>query len=298
MRRRRADRAVPTITGCARPPSCARASSPSSRSTATRACRRGRSSRARATTRRCSTTAGMQPQMPFFLGQEPPPAPLTTTSQKCFRTQDIDEVGLDGHHLTFFEMLGNFSFGQYFKEGAIEFATEFIQNELKLDWDRVWATVHAGDPGVQARPGRDGDRAVGADRHAARADRAAAELGELLVGRRPGPVRAGLGDLLGLGRGVRLRRARLRARVPALRPLPRVLEPRLHGVRAAPRRDADAAAEAEHRHRHGARAHRGDRPGRPLGLRDGLLPVDHGAGWRRRAASRSASPSARRRRTA
>src|ERR671915_1348412 len=92
------------------------------------------------------TTAGMQPQMPYFLGQEPPPAPRTTTSQKCFRTPDIDEVGLDGHHLTFFEMLGNFSFGQYFKEGAIELATEFIQEHLRIEWDRIWATVHAGDP--------------------------------------------------------------------------------------------------------------------------------------------------------
>src|SRR5919107_739958 len=92
------------------------------------------------------TTAGMQPQMPFFLGREQPPAPLTTTVQKCFRTPDIDDVGLDGHHLTFFEMLGNFSFGQYFKEGAIEFATEFVQEHLRLDWGRVWATVHAGDP--------------------------------------------------------------------------------------------------------------------------------------------------------
>ena len=92
------------------------------------------------------TTAGMQPQMPYFLGKETPPAPLTTTVQKSFRTPDIDEVGLDGHHLTFFEMLGNFSFGQYFKQGAIELATEFIQEQLKLDWDRVWATVHAGDP--------------------------------------------------------------------------------------------------------------------------------------------------------
>ena len=91
------------------------------------------------------TSAGMQPQMPFFLGLEPPPAPLTTTSQKCFRTVDIDEVGLDGHHLTFFEMLGNFSFGQYFKEGAIELATEFVQEHMKLDWDRVWVTVHEGD---------------------------------------------------------------------------------------------------------------------------------------------------------
>ena len=92
------------------------------------------------------TSAGMQPQMPYFLGREEPPAPLTTTAQKCFRTPDIDEVGLDGHHLTFFEMLGNFSFGQYFKQGAIELATEFIQDHLKLDWERVWATVHAGDP--------------------------------------------------------------------------------------------------------------------------------------------------------
>jgi alanyl-tRNA synthetase len=91
------------------------------------------------------TSAGMQPQMPFFLGLEPPPALLTTTSQKCFRTVDIDEVGLDGHHLTFFEMLGNFSFGQYFKEGAIELATEFVQEHMKLDWDRVWVTVHEGD---------------------------------------------------------------------------------------------------------------------------------------------------------
>jgi len=98
------------------------------------------------------TTAGMQPQMPYFLGREPPPAPLTTTSQKCFRTPDIEEVGLDGHHLTFFEMLGNFSFGQYFKDGAIALATEFIRTELKLDWSRVWATVHAGDPGLKLGP--------------------------------------------------------------------------------------------------------------------------------------------------
>jgi alanyl-tRNA synthetase len=92
------------------------------------------------------TTAGMQPQMPYFLGKELPPAPLTTTVQKSFRTQDIDEVGLDGHHLTFFEMLGNFSFGQYFKQGAIELATEFVQERLQLDWNRTWVTVHAGDP--------------------------------------------------------------------------------------------------------------------------------------------------------
>ncbi len=98
------------------------------------------------------TTAGMQPQMPFFLGREQPPAPLTTTVQKVFRTPDIDEVGLDTYHLTFFEMLGNFSFGQYFKEGAIAYATEFVQEHMKLDWDRIWVSVHAGDPELKLGP--------------------------------------------------------------------------------------------------------------------------------------------------
>ena len=98
------------------------------------------------------TTAGMQPQMPYFLGREAPPAPLTTTAQKSFRTADIDEVGLDGSHLTFFEMLGNFSFGQYFKEGAIELATEFVLEHMKLEWGRVWASVFAGDPELELGP--------------------------------------------------------------------------------------------------------------------------------------------------
>jgi alanyl-tRNA synthetase len=91
------------------------------------------------------TSAGMQPLMPFFLGREQPPAPLLTTVQKVFRTPDIDEVGLDGSHLTFFEMLGNFSFGQYFKDGAIELAWEFVFEHLKLDPQRFWVTVFAGD---------------------------------------------------------------------------------------------------------------------------------------------------------
>jgi alanyl-tRNA synthetase len=98
------------------------------------------------------TTAGMQPQMPFFLGREAPPGLLTTTCQKVFRTQDIDEVGLDTYHLTFFEMLGNFSFGQYFKEGAIEQAAEFLRERLALDWDRLWVSVHAGDPELKLGP--------------------------------------------------------------------------------------------------------------------------------------------------
>jgi alanyl-tRNA synthetase len=92
------------------------------------------------------TSAGMQPLMPFFLGREQPPAPLLTTVQKVFRTADIDVVGLDNYHLTFFEMLGNFSFGQYFKAGAIEYAWEFMFEHMKLDLERIWVSVFAGDP--------------------------------------------------------------------------------------------------------------------------------------------------------
>ena len=91
-------------------------------------------------------SAGMQPLQKFFLGLEEPPAQLMTTVQKVFRTPDIDEVGLDTFHLTFFEMLGNFSVGQYFKEGAIDFAWEWMFDHMKLDFDRIWVTVFAGDP--------------------------------------------------------------------------------------------------------------------------------------------------------
>jgi alanyl-tRNA synthetase len=91
-------------------------------------------------------SAGMQPLKAYFLGQKEPPATLLTTHQKCFRTTDIDEVGLDGYHLSFFEMMGNFSIGEYFKEGAVELAWEFMFEQLKIDRDRLWVSVFAGDP--------------------------------------------------------------------------------------------------------------------------------------------------------
>ncbi len=96
------------------------------------------------------TTAGMQQFKPFFLGIQPPPHPRLTTCQKCFRTTDIDNVGKTARHLTFFEMLGNFSFGDYFKEGAIDLAWRYSTGVLGLDAERIWVSIFAGDDNVAA----------------------------------------------------------------------------------------------------------------------------------------------------
>jgi alanyl-tRNA synthetase len=90
--------------------------------------------------------AGMQPFKPYFAGEEAPPSTRMTTCQKCFRTPDIEEVGLTARHLTFFEMLGNFSFGDYFKQGAIEMAWELMTVKYGIDPERLWVTIHEGDP--------------------------------------------------------------------------------------------------------------------------------------------------------
>ncbi|HEY6759132.1 MAG TPA: alanine--tRNA ligase [Baekduia sp.] len=91
------------------------------------------------------TTAGMHPLKPYFLGLETPPATRLTSCQKCFRTPDIDVVGTTTRHLTFFEMLGNFSMGEYFKEGAAEFAWQMSLEGFGFPADKIWVTVFEGD---------------------------------------------------------------------------------------------------------------------------------------------------------
>src|SRR3954452_13212973 len=98
------------------------------------------------------TTAGMQQFQPYFRGDQTPPHPRVTSCQKVFRTPDIEEVGTTARHLTFFEMLGNFSFGDYFKQRAAEYAWELSTQGFMLDPERIWVTVFGGDPDLGLGP--------------------------------------------------------------------------------------------------------------------------------------------------
>jgi alanyl-tRNA synthetase len=98
------------------------------------------------------TVAGMHPLKPYFLGRQTPPAPRLTSCQKVFRTVDIDNVGNTARHLTFFEMLGNFSFGDYFKHEAIALAWELSREVFGFREQDIWVTVFEGDEGLGLGP--------------------------------------------------------------------------------------------------------------------------------------------------
>ena len=96
------------------------------------------------------TNAGMNQFIPYFLGQAEPPYPSAVTSQKVMRTNDIENVGRDARHETFFEMLGNFSFADYFKAEAIAWAHELVTEEYGIDHELLWVTVYDQDDEAEA----------------------------------------------------------------------------------------------------------------------------------------------------
>ena len=184
---------------------------------------------------------------------------------------------MTARHASMFEMLGNFSFGDYFKDGAVDYAWEYVTRHLGFEHREALGDGLRGRSRARPRGGRGRGRGVAAGGNPAGAHRPVPALGQLLGPRRGDrPVRPVLGAPLRPRPRVRLRPGRLRPELRALRPLHRVLEPRLHGVRPRRRRLAHAAPQAEHRHRDGPRALRDARPGRRLDLRHRRLSADHG----------------------
>ncbi len=178
------------------------------------------------------TTAGMQPFKPYFLGEEEPPSKRLTSCQKVFRTTDIENVGLTARHLTFFEMLGNFSVGDYFKQGAVEFAWELSIEGFGFEPERVWITVFGGDDELGLGPD---EEAIACWRSIGVPDERIVRLGREDNFWQSGPTGpCGPCSELYLDRGPDFGPDSDRPGDDTER-YPRVLEPRVHAVRAARR---------------------------------------------------------------
>ena len=233
------------------------------------------------------TSAGMVQFKNVFTGQEVRPYTRATTAQKCVRAggkhNDLDNVGYTNRHHTFFEMLGNFSFGDYFKELAIPLAWELVTKNFGLDPKHLLVTIYHDDEDAyrlwKKVTGFADDRII----RIATSDNfwSAGDTGPC------GPCSE---IFLDQGRQDRGRPAGQRR--PGRRPLPRVLEPRVHAVRAARARRSRGAAQALDRHRHGARAHDGHPAGRAVRLRDRPLQgADRGLGGGNRRAGQGRAPA-------
>ena len=198
------------------------------------------------------TNAGMVQFKNVFTGVEKRPYQRATTSQKCVRAggkhNDLDNVGYTARHHTFFEMLGNFSFGDYFKDRAIELAWNLVTKEFGLPKDKLTATVyHRRRRGVRSL---EEDRGPAGDPHHPHR-----RLGQFLADGRHRALRSLFGNLLSTT-ATRSGAARPARPEAGRRPLHRDLESRVHAVRAARRRSAQSAAEALDRHRRWAGARR------------------------------------------
>ena len=207
------------------------------------------------------TTAGMVQFKPYFTGEAEPQNKRATTSQKCFRTPDIEEVG-DATHNTLFEMLGNFSFGDYFKANAVDFAVELMTEGYGIPLDKFSAAIHHTDEetrGLWEAKGIPADKvySYGDDENwwgPAGDEGPCGPCSELHYdyGAEYGCLRDNCAPNCTNVMDGRRR----------LRPLCRALEPRVHAVLPPPRRHAHQPARAQRGHRHGLRAPRANPAGR------------------------------------